>query len=186
MTSPQNMRRAPKRFLVNEKGVAGVEFALILPLMLTFYFGTFEVTQALSCNRQVALTASTVTNLVSQYTTISQGSQMPDILAASAKVLAPYPVGPAKVVVSGIIVDGKGANPTVQWSVPYNGGAALVTGAAVTLPTGLTLAPNSMVILGQTSYAYTAPVQFIKLGTWNLSSNVYMLPRASTTITLAP
>jgi Flp pilus assembly protein TadG len=68
--------------IADQRGMSAVEFALILPVMVLIYLGGFELTQALSIKRQVSLTASTVTNVVSQYTTISASQQMPDILGA--------------------------------------------------------------------------------------------------------
>ena len=170
------------KYIRDRRGVSAVEFALILPVMVLIYLGGYEVTQALAIDRLVTLTAGTVTNLVSQYTTISASSQMPDILNASVQVLTPYPSSNATVVVSAITIDASG-KATVGWSQSLNG-AARTVGAAVTLPAALDT-PNSTVIFGETTYAYTPLIDFIKLGTLNLYSSVYMLPRASTTINLA-
>jgi Flp pilus assembly protein TadG len=174
-------RASGKNFFSDRRGTSAVEFALILPVMLVIYLGGFEITQALAVNRLVALTSGTVTNIVSQYSSISASSQMPDILNASVQVLAPYPSSNATVVVSCIAVNNSGV-ATVSWSQSLNGTARTV-GQVVTLPSGLDT-PNSTVVLGETTYAYTPLLDYIKLGTINLYSAVYMLPRASTTINL--
>jgi Flp pilus assembly protein TadG len=169
------------KFISDQRGVSAVEFALILPVMVLIYLGGYEITQALAINRLVALTSGTVTNLVSQYTTISASTQMPDILNASEQVLTPYPSSNATVVVSSITIDNSG-KATVAWSQSLNG-AARTIGAAMSLPAALDT-PNTTVIFGETTYAYTPLIDFIKMGTLNLHSSVYMLPRASTTINL--
>lgn len=176
-------RRSAKRrgFINDQRGLSAVEFALILPIMLLLYFGGVEISQAVALNRMVALTASTVANLVSQYTTISSGSQMPDILNASAQVLSPYPAANAKVIVTLITIDGTG-RATVTWSQALNTTAKTV-GQVVTVPAGLNTA-NSSIIMGETTYVYTPTFDFIHIGTLNLYSSVYMFPRASTTINL--
>jgi Flp pilus assembly protein TadG len=168
----------------DREGVAALEFALILPIMLMLLFGGVEVTQAIACKRMVSLTASTVANIVTQYPTISQTEQMPDILNASTAVLTPYPVANAVVTVSLISVD-NGGNATVAWSQSKNGTARSV-GASVTLPAALDT-PNTNLILGETSYAYNAAFDYLHLGTFNLYSSVYMFPRSlSGTVTLGP
>lgn len=47
-------------------GTAAIEFALILPLMLTIYFGSYVLTQGIRASRKVDLLASALANLTSQ------------------------------------------------------------------------------------------------------------------------
>ena len=75
----------------DQRGMAAVEFALVLPFLLLLFLGSVELTRGIQVDRQVALTADTVTNLVAQYTTISKSQQMPDILNASVQIFPPYP-----------------------------------------------------------------------------------------------
>jgi Flp pilus assembly protein TadG len=184
MTLRERFRRRflRRRFAADQSGISAVEFALILPVMVLVYLGGFELTQALSVNRLVALTASTVTNVVSQYTTISASQQMPDILNASVQVLSPWPSSSATVVVSGISISTSGV-ATVAWSQSLPAGSARTVGAAVTLPAALDT-PGGFVVFGETTYSYTPMLDFIKMGTLKLYSFDYMLPRASTTINM--
>jgi Flp pilus assembly protein TadG len=175
------------RLLRADDGLSAVEFALLLPVMAVFYLGGVQISMAVSTYRLVDLTANTVTNLVSQYTTISAGAQMPDILSAATQVMYPASLNDPnvakniKVVVSLIAID-KNGNATVTWSQTLNGTARSI-GSKVTVPTSMDIA-NTNIVLGETTYAFTAPVDFLKLGTINLSSALYMVPRASTTINL--
>jgi Flp pilus assembly protein TadG len=172
-----------KRFRRNTRGVSAIEFALLAPVMLTLYLGSFEVTQAVALDRLVKLTSSTVTNLVAQYTSISAANDMPDILQASVQVLAPNSSANAAVVVSCIAIDGAG-NATVSWSKALNG-TARTTGQTLSVPASLDT-PNTTLILGETSLPYKSPIQFLPLGVWNLHAATYMFPRASSTINLTP
>ena len=106
---------------------------------------------------------------------------MPDVLNASAQVLSPNPIAKAKVVVTCINIDSTGKS-TVAWSQTLNG-TAKVVGAAITIPASLDT-PNTNVILSEVTYAYTPVMDLLKFGTINLYSNVYMFPRASSTINL--
>ena len=70
--------------------------------------------------------------------------------------------------------------------------SAIMTGAVdlvlpvANIPAAL-VRPNTSLVYGETNYAYTAAVDWIRFGTFNLSSSVYMYPRSpSGTITLTP
>lgn len=170
-----------RRFRRDQSGVSALEFALIAPLMLTVYLGTFEVTQGIAMDRLVKLNASTITNLVAQYTTISSSRDMPDLFAATGRIMAPYPQASPVTVVSCVTIDAAG-KATVAWS-QASGGAPRPVGQAVTLPAALDR-PNTEVILGETSMPYRSAIQFLPIGTWNLSARAYMFPRASSVINL--
>jgi Flp pilus assembly protein TadG len=178
--APKTLRRLSD-LIGDRRGIAATEFALILPALLLLCFGSTEVSQAISLDRTVSLAAGTVSNLVTQYSTISASQQMPDILAASTQVLAPNPASKAKVVVTCITIDGSG-NPTVAWSQTLNGTAKTV-GAAIVVPAALKTA-NTNIIFSEVTYTYTPILDFLKFGNMNLYSSVYMFPRASTTINL--
>lgn len=175
------LRQAARRLIVERRGIAAVEFALLLPLMLTLYVGGNELSQAFSTYRLVDLTANTVTNLVSQYSTISASLQMPDILNAAEEVMYPLPSADVQVVVSLISIDAN-KKATVTWSQTLNG-TARPTGQTVTVPSSLDIA-NTTLVLGETTYVYKAAIDFLKLGTFDLYSSIFMVPRASTTINL--
>jgi Flp pilus assembly protein TadG len=171
-----------RRFLRDRSGVSAVEFALLLPLMLSVYLGTFEVTQGLAVDRLVKLNSSTITNLVAQYTTISASRDMPDLFTATSKIMANNPAATSpSTIVSAISIDASGS-ATVTWS-QASGGTARTVGQVITLPTALDK-PNTQVIMGETSLAYRSQIQFLPIGTWNLYAKTYMFPRASSAINL--
>lgn len=170
-----------KRFGVAQSGIAAVEFALILPFMCLLYLGGFEVMDEISTRRQVALTASTVAEIVSQYSTISQSQTMPGILAASKSVLTPFAASNAVVIVTCITIDNTG-KATVAWSQAQNGTGHTV-GSTVSLPAALDV-PNTTVIWGETSYSYTPLIDYLHFGTKTIYSSIYMLPRQPGTIIL--
>ena len=184
---PSPLFAAIKRLIRSDRGLSAVEFALLLPVMAIFYLGGVQISMAVSTYRLVNLTANTVTNLVTQYTTISASQQMPDILNAATQVMYPVTALDAnvkndiKVVVSLISID-KNGNATVAWSQTLNGTARTV-GQAVTVPAALDI-PNTNIVLGETTYAYNPVIDFLNLGTFNLGSSIYMVPRASITINL--
>ena len=64
---------------------------MLLPLMLTLYLGTVEISQGIGADRKVTLTARTVADLVSQVSSINN-ADMTNSLNAAAAVMAPFPV----------------------------------------------------------------------------------------------
>src|SRR5438034_11197861 len=91
-------------FIADRRGLSAVEFALLLPLMLTLYLGSVEVSNGVAADRKVSITARTVADLASRMTTINN-SDMTNILNASSAVVAPYSVSNLIVTVSEVGID---------------------------------------------------------------------------------
>jgi Flp pilus assembly protein TadG len=168
------LRRRGRGFRADQRGISSVEFALLLPLMLTMYFGSVEVTDAISADRQITLVASTVAEITSQSTLPLASTDVSNILAAASAVLAPFPVSAAKVTLSSVVIDANG-NATVDWSATLNGTprSGTVTNA---IPAALRIA-NTSVIWGEATFAYKPVIGYVLTGTLNLSSQIFMRPR---------
>src|SRR3954454_12559958 len=76
-------------FASDQGGVSAVEFAMLLPLMITLYLGSVEISQGVGIDRKVTLTSRTVGDLASQVQSISN-SDMDNLLRAASAVVAPY------------------------------------------------------------------------------------------------
>jgi Flp pilus assembly protein TadG len=170
------LRRRGYAFSTNQQGVSAVEFALLLPLMLTMYFGSIEVTDAVSADRQVALVATTVADITAQYQTVTTGD-VANILAAASAVLAPFSATNAKVTLSSVVIDAN-LNATVDWSRATANGTPRPQGSSVTsaIPAALRVANTSM-IWGEATYAYKPLIGWVVTGTLNLSNQMFMRPR---------
>jgi Flp pilus assembly protein TadG len=171
----QSISRRLRRFTADERGVSAVEFAMLLPLMLTLYLGTVEVSQGIGADRKVTLTARTVGDLVSQTTSINN-AEMSNSLNAAAAVMAPFPSSNLAVTVSSVSIDANG-NATVDWSDTLNG-TAHAKGSTVTLPAALNI-PSTSLIWSEVHYAYTPVIGYVISGTLNLKDEVYLRPRLS-------
>tara|TARA_R110002110_G_scaffold92057_12_gene239653 strand:+ start:1807 stop:2379 length:573 start_codon:yes stop_codon:yes gene_type:complete len=161
------------RFLCDRCGLAAVEFALILPVMLTLYFGGVEVTNMLVANRRVTSVAYTAADLAAQAAAISNGD-MTDIFAASSAILEPFSISPLTVRITSVVANASN-QPKVAWSDGYQIGARSV-GSAMTLPAGLTT-PGSSVIVTEVTYAYSSPISQIVKDTIGFSETAYLKPR---------
>lgn len=162
----------------DQRGVSAVEFAILLPLMLTLYLGAVEISQAVAVDRKVTLTSHTLADLAAQVSTISS-SDMSNILNASSSVITPYDASRLKVTVSQVSIDANN-NAKVTWSCTL-GGTARAIGSTVTLPTALNVA-NTSLIWGEAAYSYKPAIGYVVTGTLNLSDQIYMRPRLTTSV----
>jgi Flp pilus assembly protein TadG len=96
----RRLRRAWIRFRRATAGVAAVEFALILPLMLLIYLGSAETTQAVVSARKATLAAQAMADIVAQtYTSAAGGagnltdSTLGNVFNAAAMLMQPYSTG---------------------------------------------------------------------------------------------
>jgi Flp pilus assembly protein TadG len=162
----------------DERGIAAVEFAMLLPLMLTLYLGGVEVSQAVAIDRKVSLVARAVGDLVSQGTTITD-TEMTNILNAATAVNSPFPVANLKVTVSSIKIDAN-KKATVQWSDGLNTTARPVD-QTVTLPAGVLIA-NTTLIWAEAAYNYKPVIGYVITGSMNLTDQIYLRPRLQDTV----
>jgi Flp pilus assembly protein TadG len=160
------------------RGVSAVEFALLLPVMMTLYLGSVETSQGIATNRKVTITAHALADLATQYTDISN-ADMSNILSAASAIIAPYTVGNLQAVVSELSINAQG-QASVAWSDTLNGTARPV-GQAVDIPASLAV-PNSYLVLAEVSYSYQPTYGYVMTGTLTLHDQTYMRPRQSTSI----
>lgn len=179
MSTQFRLPRLARCFARDSRGVSAVEFALVLPLMMTLYLGGAEISQAISASRKVTLVSRTVADLTSQSSTIST-SQMTGILDASAAVLSPFSANELKVTVSQVKIDANGA-ATIEWSDTFNGTKRGV-GSSVTLPAALNV-PNTWLIWTEAEYTYEPTIGYVVTGSLALKDQMYMRPRLSDKVT---
>jgi len=167
------------QFCSERRAFAAVEFAMLLPVLVSLYLGCVELSRGIAADRKVTLVAHTVADLATQFTDIAD-SDMSNILNASAAIMAPYAASSLQAVVSELAIDAKG-NATVVWSDTLNG-TARTAGQAVTIPSTLAV-PNTYLILGETTYSYNPVFGYVITGTLTLTDKIYMQPRQSVCVT---
>ena len=163
----------------DRRGAAAAEFSLILPVALLLFTGAITYGNAIYIDRKVTLTARTITDLITQYTTLPQ-AQVQTVLSASTQIMSPFDPSAVVVRVSEITTDGSG-NATVAWSQATPNGTKRPKGQTVTLPTQIQGA-NLTFIYGEVSYLYTPNIGYQVTGPITLSDQAYMSPRFSSTV----
>jgi Flp pilus assembly protein TadG len=160
----------------DHRGVSAVEFALIAPALIAFYFGLAEFTQAMMAERRASHVAASMGDLVAQSTQISD-STLTDIFTIGTTIMSPFPTSTLKMRLTSVTANAAGTANKVDWS-NGSGMTALSTGASVTLPNGLVSAGQS-VIMSEVTYTYDSPVDQFIPGTITFTKKFYLRPRKS-------
>ncbi|MDB5649293.1 MAG: uncharacterized protein JWL62_813 [Hyphomicrobiales bacterium] len=200
----RRVRRAIAALRRDRRGVAAVEFALILPLMLLMYLGSTEIVQGLMASRKLSIVARALSDLVAQQPADSPltDTQLNDIFAAATSIMSPFSTTALKMTVSSVEFVNKpspatGLNAKPRWTAIRNGGTpracAILTpvtdatgNAPDTMPTGLYALGS--VIVADVKYTYT-PLFGGQFLAWSstassitMSRTLYMRPRAQSIV----
>jgi Flp pilus assembly protein TadG len=186
-TLPQNI----SRFVDSRRAVAAVEFAMIMPVLLLLFLGTFDAQNAIALYAKVRSATYALAAITNQYgntgTSVISTTTMSQITTATTAILAPYSSTPAIVVISQIKATSNTA-AVVSWSYSPTAGQALTPGAAFTgLPTnfGTNTCNNTYpcyAIYAQVSYPFTPMFGAFMTGSLTLSDSIYTTPRVSTCV----
>ena len=191
------------RWLRDKKGVAAIETALIAPVAVGLLGLVAIWAQAIAIQRKVTLTATTITDLVSQqgtqsntacsmpapynnpstYASVNQ-STVDNLLNNAANVLYPYvkptsgtnPVTGTNISDMTMVVSEisvSGTTGTVVWSEPMPSHGTALKTAAAVTLPEL-VASTGNLIMGTVTYAYTPPVIGEAVGTITLQDTIYL------------
>jgi hypothetical protein len=141
------------------RGVAAVEFALTLPIWLTLFLGMTDGAYCLIINERTDRIAYTVTDIVTQYQTVTIAN-LNDITQAATQLMEPFVFGSNGVVIVTSVYKPAGQNPKICWQYTGGGTASLGSqigsvGGTPALPNGLTLNDNDNVIISEVYYNFT-------------------------------
>lgn len=157
------MRRRPlaswHRLGRDRSGIAAVEFALVLPVMLLFSLGVAEVGRFALLTLKLQHAATTMGDLASRDEELSLAA-VQSMFSAMQHVVQPFDLAnDGVVIVSGVGVDA-GDPPTVFWQEEGAGTLLQPSGIGVeggdaTLPADLVLRDGETVIVAEAVFRYT-------------------------------
>jgi Flp pilus assembly protein TadG len=180
---------ALSRRAANRDGAAAVEFAMLLPILITMFFGVVETSMALICRADVSIMASTTADLISQ-SNILASADLTNVYNAAGIILYPYynpaTAGSSKptIRITSVTWDPVGQSATVgkvAWTCTQSGSGTLApssraVGSNMTLPQAL-LTAGSSVVVSEVAYNYQSPTTKVIAGPINFTNNWYTRPR---------
>jgi Flp pilus assembly protein TadG len=166
-----------------DRGVAVVEFALIVPIMLAVYLGCSEAASLLTVDRKVQAVAGAIGDLVARTDKSMTSAQMQDYFRAATSIMTPYDADDLVQTVTAVSVSNEG-QATVLWSVQYTGGNYSSTvpehpaGQPYALPAEMiAIALGQTVIAAETQYSYRPLAGIIFDRTLDLRRSALFMPR---------
>lgn len=161
-------------------GNTAVEFAFLLPVMVTLFFGLFEVSQAVMAYMKLVDATQTVADLVTQQQSVSSGD-FPNFYTAGQLVMAPFPAGKLGVAITSVAFDSTGT-ASVAWHEECGGISPIPN--AVTLAAGTASNPpkpfgqaNESVVIVQGNFAYASWLHYVLPSAMTLTQIAYSRPR---------
>jgi len=184
-------KRIKRAFLYGkERGVAAVEFALMMPVWILLFLGVSDGAFYLLMCEKIDRIAYSVTDIVTQYKVVTL-ADLNDISLAASQLMQPFSFSSGEgVLIVSSVYQAVGDQPRIMWQYSYPQGQAFQSsklgsiGAVAALPSGLIMNDNENVIISEVYYHYD-PL-FIVAGIFG-SSTVYRYavykPRLSPLIT---
>ena len=183
--------------LSDRRGVAAVEFAFIVPVLLCMYFITMEASQGIGVNKKVSRIGSAVADLITQQSQI-QASEVIAIMKIGKSIIQPYNRSDPTIEVTAIQFD-TNSTPVarVAWSLKLK-----PDGSATQVATRNDIVSDSQLAKIRASGAFyirvTSKLDYDPVITWSedtepigllasfsnihMGETFYLRPRISTTI----
>lgn len=168
------MMRLLQRLRRDQRGLSAVEFALLAPVMVFFYFGLVEFCQGYMAQKRMGHVASQVADLVAQSDAVT-ASQVDDIFNIGVLIMRPFTATGLSQRVSSVTRDSSGV-AKVDWS-RGSGMTALTRNEVITgIPAGL-IANGESLIMAEAAYDYRSPANYLMPGITTFQQKYYLRPR---------
>jgi len=180
------------RFRRDRRGVAAIEFALILPILVLLALGCFEVPRYVMLWQRMERAASGVSDLVAQADEPLTLDQLTDIMSSGKLLMQPYDVMASGNIIVTSVNNPTGGTTNVSWRVTCGSGgntskmgavsseppAAQTAAPSANFPTSLLpLAKDNEVLVTEVYYTFTPVFKtFIYTGS-TLYANAFTRPR---------
>lgn len=169
------------RLARQEDGLAYLEFALILPVLLLLLLGGVEVSRYIQAAQKVDKMTHTIVDLIAQAPTISE-SELDQIMMAAEHIMTPYPFNDNGVIIVSCVGYNEYGQLRVKWQ--YSGGGTLPRSSAIgseggspDLPEGFTLDTRDNVIIAESFFTITPIINDNYVGASEFYRTAYYLPR---------
>ena len=172
-----------RRFAAAKQGIAAVEFALVLPMLVVILLATFDGGRAIAAYMKMRAATYSLASITNQYATI-QSTDMTSILGATSVVMAPYTSSTPAVKISQVKINNSGVS-TIEWSAAQ-GTTARTVGSSISPPSAMVI-NNTYLILAEVSYTYMPVFGYFGSSTGiTFSDSLYVTPRGVKCVVYVP
>jgi Flp pilus assembly protein TadG len=157
----------------DERGAALIELALVMPIMMTLFFGGFEVTRVINANTRVAAAAQSLADLVAQQSAVTATS-VANFCKGGQLVMTPFPNASLKATIASVTRGGSGT--TVDWQDTTCGTSTSISNATTLASPVIPNAGDSVIVV-KTTYAYTSPFSYVLHASYTLTQTAFARPQ---------
>jgi Flp pilus assembly protein TadG len=168
----------------DSSGTALVEFALLMPVLVTLFIGCYEASNLLLADLKLEAAAETAADLVGQtiVNEVLQNSDLTNISNAATQVMTPLPTGSSQLNIAYASVTYSTGSPVIDWHLEVNGATAIslasLPNSAVAANLGsATSGSTDSVIVAKLTYSYTSPVSYVLNTAYTLTESSFSRPR---------
>jgi Flp pilus assembly protein TadG len=168
----------------DQSGIAAVEFALILPIMLLLFLGSFETTNLVLAYMKLEASAETAADLVAQtrVNTVLQSTDFTNITNAAKQVLSPLPTSGVLLKIAFASVTYNTGSAVIDWHTEVNSATPITT---ANIPNNASLAnlgnqasgSTDSVIIVTLTYSYSSPSTYMLSSSYTLTESAFNRPR---------
>jgi Flp pilus assembly protein TadG len=165
-------------------GIAAVEFALILPIMLLLFLGSFETTNLVLAYMKLEASAETAADLVAQtrVNTVLQSTDFTNITNAAKQILTPLPTSGSVLKIAYASVTYNTGSAVIDWHTEVNSATPITT---ANIPNNASLAnlgnqasgSTDSVIIVTLTYSYSSPFTYVLSSSYTLTESAFNRPR---------
>ena len=171
------------------RGVAAIEFVIVLPVLLLLFFGMINLSQFISTSRKLNTAADLVADLVSRHTDIIPATAIDDYFIAVELSIRPMDVSNVRISVYDFNRDGNGV-VTQRWTKSSNGGEACAVPDPAAEPIASLLTNGSDIVVAVVCTPFEPPSNFPGAGEMfsglSIEKRVITAPRQSQTLVCNP
>jgi Flp pilus assembly protein TadG len=174
--------RLARKFGHDARGMAALEFACLVPIILLMLIGTVEVSRAVAMDRRFTLVTSMVADLVAREEKMS-AADLTAVYKIVNQVMSPYDASSLKISVVPVKASPSDATKTRVYASTtnrpsHNGGPQLSKCSSYSLATSF-IAKGASVIVVEASYNYKPIFLNYVLGAATWTDKAYATPRHS-------
>jgi Flp pilus assembly protein TadG len=185
--------RLLRSLLMNDRGVASLEFVIVLPIMLSLLFATYELSQYVRAQLKVDNAAQSIADMVAQQAagvTSGTSGSLGNFCTAGTLMMTPFPAGSGGssfAVSIASVTNYTSDGVTIDWESDKSCSttAAALGATAKTLATSPTNliptagTPGDSVIIATVTYVYDSPIQYFFPGLLTLTHTAFARPRSN-------